>query len=205
MKRKWFRHARPSRTLRLETFRGALGWPTATSNFLELPLAPRNVVNLSSTSVSRRPGPSSRGPNSFTLEEELLVLLQSVSFGRADRNTRHSHAHLVGSPQTDDHWRLASFGGVCWGIGARSAAEHAPATTLSSLAQSPDQSPKSGQASMSTILTAVLKSLLSSLPSSPTPTFSGLPTLPRRKACRPRSKQKHAATCQLRRPTSAID
>ena len=62
--------------------------------------------------------------------------LQAAGLGNADRDIRHSLGRLVGSPLSDEDWRLASFGVAAGGLGARSAVEHAPAAYVSILAQS---------------------------------------------------------------------
>ena len=54
------------------------------------------------------------------------------------RAPSHSFDHvgrLVGSPLSDDDWRVASIGVSNGGLGARSASEHAQAAYISSLAQ----------------------------------------------------------------------
>ena len=45
----------------------------------------------------------------------------------ADRDIRSALCHLIGRSLSDDDWRLASLGITAGGLGARSAAEHAPA------------------------------------------------------------------------------
>ena len=62
--------------------------------------------------------------------------IQASGLGQADRDIRHSLGQLVGSPLSDEDWRLASVGVANGGIGARSALEHAPTAYISSLAQS---------------------------------------------------------------------
>ena len=54
---------------------------------------------------------------------------------QADQDIRHSLGRLVGSPLSDDDWRVASIGVASGGLVARSALEHAPAAYLSSLVQ----------------------------------------------------------------------
>ena len=61
--------------------------------------------------------------------------LQTEGLRQADQDIRHSLGRLVGSPLSDDDWRLASIGVAQGGLGARSALEHAPAAYISSLAQ----------------------------------------------------------------------
>ena len=61
--------------------------------------------------------------------------LQAESLGQADCDIRHSLGRLVGSPLSEEDWRIASLGVANGGIGARSALEHAPAAYISSLAQ----------------------------------------------------------------------
>ena len=52
----------------------------------------------------------------------------------ADTDIRLALGRLVGSPLSDDDWRLASLGIASRGIGARSASEHAPAAHVASFA-----------------------------------------------------------------------
>ena len=62
--------------------------------------------------------------------------LQAEGLGQADQDIRHSLGRLVGSPLSDEEWRVASTEVDNGGVGARSALEHAPAAYVSSLAQS---------------------------------------------------------------------
>ena len=50
----------------------------------------------------------------------------------AHRDIRSALCHFVGRPLSDDDWRLASLGITAGGLGARSAAEHAPAAYVAS-------------------------------------------------------------------------
>ena len=50
----------------------------------------------------------------------------------ADTDIRLALGRLVGSPLSDDDWRLASLGITSGGVGARSAREHAPAAYVAS-------------------------------------------------------------------------
>ena len=61
--------------------------------------------------------------------------LQQDGLRQADLDIRHSLGRLIGDPLSDDSWRIASIGVSNGGLGARSAAEHAPAAYISSLAQ----------------------------------------------------------------------
>ena len=59
--------------------------------------------------------------------------LQPDALAQADADIRGVLGRLVGSPLSDDDWRLASLGISAGGIGARSAREHAPAAYVASL------------------------------------------------------------------------
>ena len=61
--------------------------------------------------------------------------LQQDGLRQVDIDIRHSLGRLVGGPLSDDSWRIASIGVANGGLGTRSAAEHAPAAYISSLAQ----------------------------------------------------------------------
>ena len=52
----------------------------------------------------------------------------------ADTDIRLALGRLIGSPLSDDDWRLASLGITSGGVGARSAREHAPAANVASFA-----------------------------------------------------------------------
>ena len=56
--------------------------------------------------------------------------LQPDALAQGDADIRGALGRLVGSPLSDDDWRLASLG---MGAGARSAREHAPAAYVASL------------------------------------------------------------------------
>ena len=58
---------------------------------------------------------------------------QPDALAQADPDIRGALGRLVGSPLSDDDWRLASSGISAGGIGARSAREHAPAAYVASL------------------------------------------------------------------------
>ena len=60
---------------------------------------------------------------------------QTDGLRQAYQDICHSLWRLVGSPLSDDDWRLASIGVAQGGLGARSALLHAPAAYISSLAQ----------------------------------------------------------------------
>ena len=57
----------------------------------------------------------------------VLLPLQAEGLSQADQDTRHSLGRLVGSPLSDDDWRVASIAVANSGLAARSALEHAPA------------------------------------------------------------------------------
>ena len=65
---------------------------------------------------------------------------QSVGLRDADTDIRLALGRLVGSPLSDDDWRLASLGITSGGVGARSASEHAPAAYVVSFAACRDLS-----------------------------------------------------------------
>ena len=50
----------------------------------------------------------------------------------ADSDVRSALCHLIGRSLSDDDWRLASLGIAAGGLGARSAAEHAPSAYVAS-------------------------------------------------------------------------
>ena len=62
--------------------------------------------------------------------------LQPDALAQADAGIRGALCRLVGSPLSDDDWRLTSSGISAGGVGARSARVHAPAAYVASLTAS---------------------------------------------------------------------
>ena len=59
---------------------------------------------------------------------------QPLGLQAADTDIRLALGRLVGSPLSDEDWRLASLGITSGGVGAHSASEHAPAAYVASFA-----------------------------------------------------------------------
>ena len=57
---------------------------------------------------------------------------QMCGLRTADNDLRAALGQLIGRPLSEDDWRLASLGVAAGGLGARCAAEHAPAAYVAS-------------------------------------------------------------------------
>ena len=57
--------------------------------------------------------------------------LHAEGLGQADRDISHLLGRFVGSPLSDEDWKVASLGVANGGVGARSALEHAELSSVS--------------------------------------------------------------------------
>ena len=131
--------------------------------------------------------------------------LQAEGLSQADQDTRHSLGRLVGSPLSDDDWRVASIGVANGGLGARSALEHAPASPAWLRLRS--SALESGQVSMNTTWTAASCVLMSSpllgLLFFPTQVFATLLVPRPRRVCLLKLRPRFVITCLILRLTNA--
>ena len=124
-------------------------------------------------------------------DRAVLPLLQSISLGRSDRDIRLSLGFLVGSPLQMMIGGLPASG-FCGGIGARSAGRALAACTR--IWPGFDEYGTDGGLQRSDTESSLLSSSLL------TADICGPFSAP----SRPRSKQKSAATCQIRHHGSAV-
>ena len=155
-KPRWFLLALLFRTSLRKISRAAAGFQMVISSYWGRHLVPRIGVRLFSIGGFARPAHCSRPSAATTIRKvhspscvparvglkscnpagRCLLSLQAAGLCNADRDIRHSLGRLVGSSLSDEDWRLASLGVASGGLGARSAAEHAPAAYVAGLAQS---------------------------------------------------------------------